>query len=52
VKYFDWDLPRFYAKGELSIFEDSDSKRFYSEPNVVEYKGKKQKHDFILGTTP
>ncbi len=42
-----------YAKGELNIFKDSDSRRFYSEPIVVKYKrNKKQQHDLILGTKP
>jgi hypothetical protein len=36
---------------EINFFEDSDSKRFYSEPNVVEYKrNSKPYHDLILGT--
>ncbi len=36
---------------ELHFFEYSDSKRFYEEPDVVEYnKDSKPQYDFILGT--
>jgi hypothetical protein len=36
---------------EMSLFEYSDSKRFYSEPDVVEYnKDSKLQYDLILGT--
>jgi hypothetical protein len=36
---------------ELNFFEYFDSKRFYSEPDVVEYKkGSKPQYDLILGT--
>jgi hypothetical protein len=36
---------------ELNFFEYSDSKRFYSEPDVVEYnKDSKLQYDLILGT--
>ena len=39
------------ARVELNFFEYSDSKRYYSEPNVVEYKkGSQLQYDFILGT--
>jgi hypothetical protein len=39
------------ARIELNFFEYSDSKRLYSEPDVVEYnKGSKLQHDLILGT--
>jgi hypothetical protein len=39
------------ARIELNLFEYSDSKKFYSEPDVVEYnKGSKPKYDLILGT--
>ncbi len=39
------------ARIELKFFEYSDSKRFYSEPDVVEYdKGSKSQYDHILGT--
>ncbi len=35
----------------LNFFEYSDSKRFYSEPDVVKYsKGRKPQYDLILGT--
>ncbi len=38
-------------KPELNFFEYSDSKRFYVEPDVVEYnKDSKQQYDLILGT--
>jgi hypothetical protein len=36
---------------ELNLFDYSDSKRYYSEPNVVEYeKDSKPQYDLILGT--
>jgi hypothetical protein len=36
---------------ELNFFEYSDIKKFYSEPDVVEYdKGTKPQYDLILGT--
>ncbi len=36
---------------ELNFFEYSYSKRYYSEPDVVEYdKGSKPQYDLILGT--
>ncbi len=36
---------------ELNFFEYSDSKRFYAEPDVVEYnKDSKVQYDLILGT--
>jgi hypothetical protein len=39
------------ARVELNIFEYSDSKRYYSEPDVVEYKeGSRPQYDLILGT--
>jgi hypothetical protein len=39
------------AQIELNFFEYSDSKRFYLEPNVVEYnKDSKLQYDLILGT--
>ncbi len=39
------------ARIELNFFECSDSKRYYSEPDVVEYdKGSKLQYDLILGT--
>ncbi len=35
------------------VWQDSDSKRFYSEPDVVKHdKDSKPKHDLILGTKP
>jgi hypothetical protein len=39
------------ARVELNFFEYFDSKRFYVEPNVVEYdKDSKPRYDLILGT--
>jgi hypothetical protein len=39
------------ARIELNFFEYSDSKRYYSEPDVVKYeKGSKPHYDLILGT--
>jgi hypothetical protein len=37
VKYVEWDCPEAQAKGELNFLHYSNSKRFYSEPDVVEY---------------
>jgi hypothetical protein len=42
---------RHKAQVELNFFEYSDSKRSYSEPNVVKYdKDSKPQYDLILGT--
>ncbi len=42
---------KFKARVELNLFDYSDSKRYYSEPNVVEYeKDSKPQYDLILGT--
>jgi hypothetical protein len=39
------------ARIELNFFEYSDSKKFYSEPDVVEYnRGSKPQYDLIIGT--
>jgi hypothetical protein len=39
------------ARVELNFFEYSDSKRFYMEPDVVEYnKDSKLQYDLVLGT--
>ncbi len=39
------------ARLELNFFDYSDSKRYLSEPNVVEYeKNSKPQYDLILGT--
>jgi hypothetical protein len=39
------------ARIELNFLEYSDSKRYYSEPDVAEYdKGSKLQYDLILGT--
>ncbi len=41
------------AKIELNFFEYSDSKRYYSEPDMVEYnKGTKPQYDLILAQKP
>ncbi len=38
------------ARVELNFFEYSDSKRYYSEPDVVKYeKGSRPQYDLILG---
>jgi hypothetical protein len=45
--------PRCSAKEELNFLEDSDSKRFLSEPDAVKYnKDSKPLHDLVLGTKP
>jgi hypothetical protein len=52
VYYFEWNLPETKCKArvELNFFNYSDSKRYYSEPDVVEYKvDSKQQYDLILG---
>jgi hypothetical protein len=39
------------SRVELNFFDYSDSKGYYSEPNVVEYeKNSKPQYDLILGT--
>jgi hypothetical protein len=39
------------ARLKLNFFDYSDSKRYLSEPNVVEYeKNSKPQYDLILGT--
>jgi hypothetical protein len=39
------------ARIDLKFFEYSDSKRYYSEPDVIEYeKGSRSQYDLILGT--
>ncbi len=41
------------ARVELNFFDYSDSKRYYSEPDVVEYrKDSKPQYDLILGNKP
>jgi hypothetical protein len=43
-------LPKRQARVELNLFDYSDSKRYYSEPNVAEHdEGSKQQYDLILG---
>ncbi len=42
---------KYEASVELNFFDYSDSKRYYSEPDVVEYeKNSKQHYDLTLGT--
>ncbi len=42
---------KYKARVELNFFDYSDSKRYYSEPNVVEYeKNFKPYYDLICGT--
>jgi hypothetical protein len=52
MEYFKWDLPdQAEIRVELNFFEYSDSKRYYSEPDVVKYKkGSTLLYDLILGT--
>jgi hypothetical protein len=39
------------ARTELNLFEYFDSKRYYSEPDVIEYKkGSRPQYELILGT--
>ncbi len=43
-------LTKCKARIELNFFEYSDSKKFYSEPEVIKYnKGNKLQYDLILG---
>jgi hypothetical protein len=37
VEYIEWDCPTVLTKGELNFLEDTDNRRFSSEPDVVEY---------------
>ena len=52
MEYFEWDLPdKGKAWIKLNFFENFESKRFYSEPDVVECnKDGKPQYDPILGT--
>jgi hypothetical protein len=56
MEYLEWELPEYYkrkARVELNFFECSDSKWYYSEPDVVEYKkGSKLQiwHHFLVPT--
>jgi hypothetical protein len=43
-------LPKRQARVELNLFDYSDSKRYYSQPDVVEHdEGSKQQYDLSLG---
>jgi hypothetical protein len=37
VEYLEWDLPKALSQGRAELLDYSDSKRFYSESDVVEY---------------
>jgi hypothetical protein len=51
MEYFKWDVTKRKAMVELNFFDYSDSKGYYSEPNVVRYeKNSKLQYDLILGT--
>ncbi len=36
VEYFEWDLPKVLSQGEAELLKYADSRRFSSEPDVVE----------------
>ena len=36
VEYFEWDLPKVLNQGGAELLKDADSRRFSSEPDVVE----------------
>ena len=36
MEYFDWDLPKVLSQGGADFFKYADSRRFPSEPDVVE----------------
>ncbi len=36
VEYFKWDLPKVLNQGEAELPKYADSRRFSSEPDVVE----------------
>ncbi len=36
VEYFEWDLPKVLSQGIAELLKDIDSRRFASEPDVVE----------------
>ena len=36
VEYFEWDLPKVLSQGGAELLKYTDSRRFSSEPDVVE----------------
>jgi hypothetical protein len=54
MEYFEWDLPvqtKHKTREKLYFFEYSDCKRYYPEPDMVEYeKSSRPQYDLILGT--
>ncbi len=36
VEYFEWDLPKVLIQGGVELLKYTDSRRFSSEPDVVE----------------
>jgi hypothetical protein len=36
VEYFEWDLPKVLSQEGAELLKNVDSRRFSSEPNVVE----------------
>jgi hypothetical protein len=36
VEYFEWDLPKVLSQGGAELLKYLDSRRFSSEPDVVE----------------
>ncbi len=36
VEYFEWDLPKVLSQGIAELLKCADSRRFSSEPDVVE----------------
>jgi hypothetical protein len=36
VEYFEWDLPKVLNQGGAELLKYTDSRRFYSKPDVVE----------------
>jgi hypothetical protein len=36
VEFFEWDLPKVLSQGGAKLFKYVDSRRFSSEPDVVE----------------
>jgi hypothetical protein len=37
VEYFEWDLPKVLSQGGAELLKYADSRRFSSEPDVVEF---------------
>jgi hypothetical protein len=37
MKYFKWDLPKVLNQGGAELLKYADSRRFSSEPDVVEF---------------